>query len=713
MNLQDLVQRHVGLVWLNAKGELLRVNSVLALWAGCESSPQSVQVFLPSLNSALWSTWTKGSSERCQDLMLVSGSGSQLPVRCQLDPDGDGWLLSLWVRLGNEGRATIDAMQQRVLEAVALSRPLPEVMDLLCRELEAAAPGVMCSVLLVDAKGHLHPLAAPSLPEAYSAALEGVPIGSSTGSCGTAAWRRQPVEVRSIATDPLWADYKQLALQYGLASCWSTPVMLDNDRVGATFAIYYREEAPVADYHRHLVQACSQLCRIALLNEERDARVERLAYFDAVTQLPNRTLFTRRAEVLLAQQLQEGGSAALLLMDLDRFKAVNELQGHAAGNEVLRLVAERLTEALPGMNTLARLGDDEFVVLLPYADRARAEHTAQALCAVLTEPLRPERGHECRLGMSVGFSVLPDDGRQLDVLLKHADLALHAAKGAGRDCVRGFSSAMAHALQEKAWMEAELRKALEAHQLLLHFQPKVHLASGQLLGAEVLLRWPVDGRGWVPPDQFIPLAEECGLIGAIDAWVLEAACKQLAQWRSAGIRLPSLSVNVSPARFLHDDVVTHLTGLLAQHDLPASALMLEVTERLMLDDAGDRRAVSQLVALRAMGVGVSIDDFGTGYSSLSYLRRLPVSELKLDRSFVNSLVQVAEDRALTRAVVSIAEAMGLSLVAEGVETTEQAALLRQLGCEVGQGYWLSRPLAVEPFTIWCQASQSGQWQLPG
>jgi EAL domain-containing protein (putative c-di-GMP-specific phosphodiesterase class I) len=160
-------------------------------------------------------------------------------------------------------------------------------------------------------------------------------------------------------------------------------------------------------------------------------------------------------------------------------------------------------------------------------------------------------------------------------------------------------------------------------------------------------------------------------------------------------------------------VVTHLTGLLAQHDLPASALMLEVTERLMLDDAGDRRAVSQLVALRAMGVGVSIDDFGTGYSSLSYLRRLPVSELKLDRSFVNSLVQVAEDRALTRAVVSIAEAMGLSLVAEGVETTEQAALLRQLGCEVGQGYWLSRPLAVEPFTIWCQASQSGQWQLPG
>jgi diguanylate cyclase (GGDEF)-like protein len=712
MNPKDLVRRDVGLAWLDADGHIRRANSALKAWTGLDLAPRSRQDVLPDLTPERWAAWVAEGGQRTLDLLLLSVRGARLPVRCQLDADGSAWLLSLWLRLGDEERAHIDAIQYRVLEAVALSKPLAEVMDLLCREVEAAAPGTLCSVLLVDAQGCLRPLASPSLPEVYSAALDGLPIGPSVGCCGTAAWRKEPVDARSIATDPLWAPYKELALAHGLASCWSTPVMLDDDRVGATFAVYYRREAPVADYHRHLVQACSQLCRVALLNQERDTHIAQLAYFDSVTGLPNRSQFNRLADALLAEQ-QQGGSAALLLMDLDRFKAINELQGHAAGNEVLRLVAQRLANALPGMNSLARLGDDEFVVLLPFADRARAEHTAQALCSALTDPLHPSRGHECRIGMSVGFSLFPEDGPQLEQLLKHADLALNSAKNAGRDCVHGFTAAMAKALEEKAWMEVELRKALAAGGLLLHFQPKVHLGSGKLLGAEVLLRWPVAGCGWVPPDQFIPLAEECGLIGAIDAWVLEAACAQLAQWRAAGLPLLSLSVNVSPARFQQSDVVKHLTGLLALHDLPATALTLEVTERLMLDDAGDRRAVSQLAALRALGVGVSIDDFGTGYSSLSYLRRLPVSELKLDRSFVSSLVQVAEDRALTRAVVSIAEAMNLSLVAEGVETTEQAALLRQLGCSIGQGYWLSRPLAAEPFARWCEAACNGQWQLPG
>ena len=702
----------VGLAWLDAQGQVQRLNASLQAWLGVESLPEG---WLPLLQPEAWQHWVHGGHGPARASVLKRAHSEPLPVMVQADahPDGSGWVLSLWPRMDAGDRAAIDAIQRSVLEAVATARPLAEVMDLLCREVEAVAPGVACSVLAVDAQGHLHPLAAPSLPAAYSAALEGVSIGPLAGSCGTAAWRKQPVDVRAIATDPLWADYKHLALAHGLAACWSTPVMLDDERVGATFALYHWQESPIDPYHRVLVQACTQLCRVALLHHEHEARIERLAYFDATTGLPNRSLFTRRAEAHLHRLQADGDSAALLLMDLDRFKAINELQGHAAGNDVLRAVAQRLAHCLPGLDTLSRLGDDEFVVLLPRADRAAAAHTAEALCAAMDEALPPVRGHEVRLGLSIGFSTFPDDGASVESLLKHADLALAQAKAAGRQCARSFTPAMARALEEKAWMEAELRKALSDGGLQLHFQPKLNLHTGALLGAEVLLRWPCPGRGWIPPDRFIPLAEECGLVNAIDAWVLEAACAQWAAWLAQGLAVPGLAVNVSPSRFVSDDVVGHVTRLLAEHALPAAGLTLEVTERLMLDEANDRRAVSQLGALRALGVGVSIDDFGTGYSSLSYLRRLPISELKLDRSFVSRLDTDTDDRALTRAIVSIAQALELKLVAEGLETAAQAELLRQLGCEVAQGYWLSRPLSAEAFAAWCLALQAGRWTLPG
>jgi diguanylate cyclase (GGDEF)-like protein len=702
----------VGLAWLDAQGRVLRLNASLRAWLGPQGLDADV---LPLLHPDTWGGWVQGEHGPARTSVLRRAQGEPLPVSVQADagPQGEGWVLSVWPRVDVSERAAIDGIQRAVLEAVATARPLPEVMDRLCREVEAVAPGVACTVLAVDEQGRVHPLAAPSLPSAYSAALDGAPIGPQAGSCGTAAWRKEPVEVRSIATDPLWAAYKELALGYGLASCWSTPVMLDAERVGATFALYYWQEAAIDPYHRLLVQACTQLCRVALLHHEHETRIERLAYFDPTTGLPNRGQFTRRAEAHLKRLQAAGSSAAVLLMDLDRFKAINELQGHAAGNEVLRAVARRLAHSLPGLDTLARLGDDEFVVLLPEADREAATHTADALCAAMDAAWPTVRGHEVRLGMSIGFSLFPDDGHTLESLLKHADLALVQAKAAGRQCARGFTPAMARALEEKSWMEAELRKALAEGGLQLHFQPKVHLRSGALLGAEVLLRWPCPGRGWIPPDRFIPLAEECGLVNAIDAWVLRAACAQWAAWRDQGLAVPGLAVNVSPSRFVHDDVVADVQAALTQHALPPEGLTLEVTERLMLDEAQDRRAVSQLSALRAMGVGVSIDDFGTGYSSLSYLRRLPVSELKLDRSFVSRLDSGNDDRSLTRAIVSIAEAMELNLVAEGLETVAQAERLRQLGCEVAQGYWLSRPLSAEAFAVWCEAVRDGRWNLPG
>ncbi|WP_423598862.1 putative bifunctional diguanylate cyclase/phosphodiesterase [Roseateles sp. MS654] len=599
-------------------------------------------------------------------------------------------------------QAAIDHLQRDVLEAVALGRPLTAVMDLLCRGVEALAPEVLCSVLSVDAQGHVHPVAAPSLPTAFSAALEGLSIGPQAGSCGTAAWRREPVEVVDIATDPLWAEFRALALPQGLRACWSTPVILGTDDVVATFALYYREPRAAAPFHRRMVEACTQLCQIAFMHDRHQREIERLAYFDGVTGLPNRTLLADRAGQALRLAQRSGTQAALLLLDIDRFKTINDSLGHAVGDQVLKHISRRLLGALRDSDTLARLGGDEFVVLLSGCSAEDAMLVANKLRAALEAPI-PLDGSHARVQMtaSIGVCAFPKDGQDLDQLLKNADIAMYEAKRAGRDCARFFLHAMNQALDERLDIEAALRHALSHHLLQLHFQPKVRLDDRRLVGVEALLRWHDAQRGWVPPDRFIPVAEESGLINALDAWVLAESCAQLARWRSQGIVVPGLSVNVSPQRFHQDDVAAHARALLARHGLAASDLTLEVTERLMLDDTSRPR--EQLQQLHEMGVGVSVDDFGTGYSSLSYLKRLPVTELKLDKSFVRDLEQDADDRALSSAVIGIGRSLGLTVVAEGVETDGQREILLSMGCDAAQGWLFGRPMAAEALAGWIAA----------
>ncbi|WP_282823444.1 EAL domain-containing protein [Pelomonas sp. V22] len=584
----------------------------------------------------------------------------------------------------------VAGLQREVLEAVALSRPLAAVMDLLCRRVEALAPEVLCTVLAVDTGGQVHPLAAPGLPAAFSQALEGALIGPKAGSCGTAAWRREPVEVSDIATDPLWDDYRALAQSFGLAACWSSPILLDQGRVAATFALYYREPRPVAPFHRFMVEACVHLCMVALKHEEHQRRIERLAYYDSVTGLPNRTLLADRAGQALQVASKLSLPTSLLLLDIDRFKTVNDSMGHAMGDQLLLAIARRLQAGLRETDTLARLGGDEFVALLPDCDAAAAMQVAGKLLAMLAPPLALPGRESLNLTASIGVCTSPDDGHNLEQLLKNADLAMYEAKAAGRNCARFFLREMNAALDERLKLEGALRHALVNGGLSLHYQPKRRLADDALVGVEALLRWQDPTLGSVPPDRFIPVAEESGLINAVDAWVLEAACAQMAAWREAGIAVPSVSVNVSPLRFLQDDVATHVRQQLQRHDLHAEQLTLEVTERLMLDDDGAARA--QLAELDRMGVQISVDDFGTGYSSLSYLKRLPLRELKLDKRFVADLATDADDRALARAVIGIGKGLKLTVVAEGVETEAQRRILLEAGCEVAQGWLLGRPM---------------------
>ncbi|WIV98370.1 putative bifunctional diguanylate cyclase/phosphodiesterase [Kinneretia aquatilis] len=598
-------------------------------------------------------------------------------------------------------RESVAILQRQVLEAVALGRPLPVVMDLLCRRVESLAPDVICSVLAVDAQGRLRPLAAPSLPSSYSNALDGLPIGPAAGSCGTAAWRKQAVEVRDIAHDPLWADYKGLALSVGLGACWSTPILLDGTRVAATFALYYRESREVAPFHRRMVEACAQLCSVALKHDEHLRQIERLAYFDGVTGLPNRSLFHDRLGQALPVAMLSGSPAALLLLDLDRFKTVNDSYGHATGDEVLRQVAARLQACLREADTLARFGGDEFVAWLPGCSGSQAMQVADKLLAALQPPLQLPNQAPLLISASIGISCFPEDGQDPELLFKNADIAMYEAKRAGRNCARFFLPAMNQALDERVALEGALRQALSTQALRLHYQPKLRLSDRAVVGAEALLRWTDPQRGAVPPDKFIPVAEECGLVNALDAWVLEAACEQLARWREQGVAIRAVSVNVSPTRFQQDDVAAHVASLLARHGLRPEQLTLEVTERLLLDH--DPRTAGQLAKLFAMGVRLSLDDFGTGYSSLGYLKRLPVSELKLDRSFVRDLETDADDRALASAVLGIGRALGLAVVAEGVETEGQRQILIELGCEEAQGYCFGRPMPPAELQDWLAA----------
>ena len=593
----------------------------------------------------------------------------------------------------------VQLLQQQVLEAVALGRPLNEVLELLCLQVEALAPELICSVLLVDTHGRVHPVAAPSMPPAFSAAIDGAPIGPKAGSCGTAAWRGEPVEVTDIAHDPLWEDYRALALPLGLAACWSSPIKDRDGKVVATFALYYREPRGANPFHRQMVEACVHLCTLAIAHDTSQAQIHRLAYYDDLTGLPNRVLLRDRAHQMIHQAQHDNRSAVMMFLDLDRFKNVNDSLGHIVGDQVLQQVSQRLAHCLHDVDTICRLGGDEFALLLPNCDEHGATQVAQRLQRSLQDGLDIS-GMTLIPTISIGICLYPFDAGDFESLLKNADIALHQAKIAGKNRFHFFRKQMNDAVTRRLEMEVALRQAILQQQLTIHFQPQLRLHDQSLHGAEVLVRWRHPQLGQVPPNEFIPLAEECGLINQLDNWVLNAACQQLADWDRRGIRVPKLSVNISSVQFLHEDVPQIVAAELRRHGLSSDRLCLEITEGVVMAESG---AILQAMHdLQTMGITLSVDDFGTGYSSLGYLKRFPVAELKLDRSFVNDLEHNNEARALSNAIVRIGESLRLAVVAEGIETAGQLALLNQANCDIGQGYYFSRPLPAAEFEAWMQ-----------
>jgi len=431
--------------------------------------------------------------------------------------------------------------------------------------------------------------------------------------------------------------------------------------------------------------------------KEADLRIQHLAYYDALTHLPNRILLIQRAEQALTQAERRGEELTLLFLDLDRFKEINDTLGHANGDALLEATAARIKEIVREADTIARMGSDEFTLLLPNTDQAGAAHLAERLLTAFRESFVVV-GHPLQVTLSIGIAIYPHDGTTFSDLLKHADTALYQAKRDGRDTLRFYDPAMNQATFERLVLEAELRTAIANGELRAYFQPKMHLADGRPAGAEALVRWLHPKHGLVPPGDFIPIAEASDLVVAIGDWMLEEVCRQLVAWRAAGLPPITVAVNLAARHFREPRLIERIQGLLAAYNLPPGALELELTESTLIE-AGPSM-IERLTALQQMGLGLAIDDFGTGYSSLSYLKRLPITVLKIDQSFVRELATDSDDRTLTRTIVTLGHGLGLEVVAEGVETEEQRRILLEQGCDLAQGYLFSRPLPAEQFAAW-------------
>ena len=424
-------------------------------------------------------------------------------------------------------------------------------------------------------------------------------------------------------------------------------------------------------------------------------QLESLATKDALTGLPNRLYFKDQLERLLVQSHRDPQPFALLFIDLDNFKSINDSLGHAAGDDVLQQTAERLRECVRESDTVARIGGDEFTIVLPQIRSARGpEAVAGQVLKALAAPFSVG-GNEHFLNASIGIAIHPTDGTSADALLRNADTAMYRAKESGRGCYVYFEERMNVAARERVNLERELRGALERGEFRLCYQPKLDLSSGRISGAEALLRWDSPDRGTRPPMDFIPLAEETGLIVPIGEWVLREACRQYAAWRSDGIVLPHVAVNVSARQFKQRDFVETIGAILRAEQMAPHCLELEITESLLIDSISG--VEETLEALARMGIALSLDDFGTGYSSLAYLRSFPLKTVKIERSFVADLGMSADAGAIATAIIAMAHALGKQVVAEGVETNKQVAILSRMKCDQIQGYHFSRPLTPTEF----------------
>ncbi len=713
----------------------------------------------------------------------------------------------------------------RVLQQLAQKAPLASVLDTMVRDIEDIKLGAICSILLLDADGkHLRDGASPHVPAAFRQALEGAAIGLGVGSCGTAAFTGKPAMVEDIASHPWWGEWRALAQQADLASCWSQPILSAQGQVLGAFALYHRlpmaptpadlalleDEARLAalaieksvadtrlqlsaivfsharegiimtdanglvvdvnDTFTHITgygrdealgrnpqklldsaqhgkefyaarqrsieetgywsgeiwsrrkggQIFAGLLTISMVRDaagalqnyvalftditpmkEHQRQLEHIAHFDALTSLPNRVLLADRMQQALTHSVRRALSVAVVYLDLDGFKLVNDTHGHGLGDELLVALAHRMKSALRDGDTLARIGGDEFVAVL--VDLELVDDAKPVLDRLLAAASEPVLLGEVRLQVSasIGVTIYPQDGSEVDLLLRHADQAMYVAKQAGKNRYHLFDVAQDAAVKTQRESMEHIRQALAQGEFVLYYQPKVHMRTGAVLGAEALIRWQHPQQGLLAPAAFLPIIENHPLGVALGEWVLASALQQMTQWQSQGLQWV-VSVNIGARQLQQDDFAERLTQMLANYSaVPPQMLELEILETSALEDLA--QVFQSIRSCQTLGVRFALDDFGTGYSSLTHLRHLPAEVIKIDQSFVRDMLEDSDDLAIVKGVIGLAAAFHRDVIAEGVETTAHGLQLLALGCEKAQGYGIARPMPADDFPAWAHS----------
>lgn len=676
--------------------------------AETHAAVRSIFEWLPDLDPERWDNAFARLAAGETDMLTSSAptDAGDLPITLRVRGISlDGQVVALAERdnAAAGAAAALTVLQQRILADVATGKRLQVVMNRLCHDVEAMRPGVVASVLAVDPAGRLRHLASPSLPGHFCRAIDGLSIGPMVGSCGTAAFLGEPVEVTDIATDPRWAVAKELAAPLGLKACWSSPIKAGDGRVVGTFAFYFRECRGPDDADRRIVEACLALSAIAIEHEEAGNRVEELALRDYLTGLPNRLGFQRGAGDALEAVQRMGTGLALHFLDFDDFKVINDAFGHHVGDLLLKEVSARVAGCLRYGENIARLGGDEFAIIQRGAtDDAAVEELAVRVLTAVAAPLEIG-GHRLQITACLGAARSPRDGNDIAELLKNADIAVYRAKSEGHGRYRLFSDKMAEGIRAERLLERDLAEAIEQQRLDVHFQPIIDLAGGRIISFEALVRWTHPERGPIAPSEFVPIAERAGLVADLGDFVLRRACREAAGWPAE----IGVSVNLSPSQLARPDFMLSVIRAVHEAGLSPSRLDLEITETVPLSENSAMRAM--LEQLRSLGVTISLDDFGVGYSSLSYLRSFPFDRIKIDMSFVRDIGRRADAEAILKAAIGLGGALKMRTTAEGVETEAQRDWLVGQGCDEGQGYLFSRPVpaadAARLVSIGVRASQ--------
>ena len=583
--------------------------------------------------------------------------------------------------------------QAAILEMIAMSAPITKILDQLVHLIETQMTGIICSILLLDNDGiHLRHGSAPHLPVDYCKAIDGLAIGPNVGSCGTAAYLQKPVIVSDIVTDPLWADYRDLAAQHNLRSCWSTPILSHEGGVLGTLAMYSTKTREPTAADMRLINVSTRIAGIALQRKLAEDRIQFLATHDALTHLPNRALLKDRLAQAISHAERNDCCVSVIFIDLDKFKDINDSLGHNAGDELLKTVAKRMVNCVRTVDTVVRLGGDEFVIVL--SDQPKnIDATVEVLHRIrnsIAEHICLE-GHDLSVTSSIGLANYPADGTDADTLLANADAAMYRAKETGRDNFQFYTPELNVSVHSKFLMQEELREAVNRSELFLDYQPQVDMRTGKIFAVEALVRWNHPKMGLISPAKFIPLAEETGIIVVIGDWVLHTACNQNKAWQDAGLPPINVCVNVSARQFKEKNWVQRVSNALLESGLAAQHLELEITESLIMQDAD--QAVTMMMEIQKLGVQIAIDDFGTGYSSLSALKNFPVARLNIDKSFVDEIANNEKDKSVASAVIMLGQKLNMRVIAEGVETDEQIQFLRDNNCDEMQGYHFSKPVS--------------------